>query len=197
MQQSWRLDGDKLTFIACLLAPSHPKEVEVVGGKDDADENMIGDVNLFLFEDDEDDEDIESVEKNAKGVNVIGELEIMIARTDLQGNGYGTAVLSSFTWYILSELSPILSEFTASLPAKPTGTPSLKYLRVKIDAENERSIKLFEKVGFMKVSEKPNYFGELELRLDVSRWEGTKVEQKIAVYRLNSNAASEETPMVD
>lgn len=36
-------------------------------------------------------------------------------------------------------------------------------LKVKIGSKNDKSIRLFESIGFVKVAEKPNYFGELEL----------------------------------
>lgn len=53
MQQSWRDDHDKLTFIACL--PSSDDE-ELVAGICDAPDRMVGDVNLFLSPADEDPE---------------------------------------------------------------------------------------------------------------------------------------------
>jgi hypothetical protein len=54
MQQSWRLDHDKLTFIACI--PSADEAEKVVSGREDAPNRMIGDVNLFLSPADEDPE---------------------------------------------------------------------------------------------------------------------------------------------
>jgi hypothetical protein len=52
MQQSWRNDHDKLTFIACL--PLSDDAEKVVGGEYDSPDRMIGDVNLFLSRADED-----------------------------------------------------------------------------------------------------------------------------------------------
>jgi RimJ/RimL family protein N-acetyltransferase len=43
----------------------------------------------------------------------------------------------------------------------------LAYVRVKINQRNQRSIALFESVGFKMVGDGPNYFGEVELR-----WQG-------------------------
>jgi RimJ/RimL family protein N-acetyltransferase len=176
MQRSWRNDGDKLTFIACLpitISEGRNKEGNgnvVQGGIDDADEKMIGDVNLFLSEDDEDDDE-----------KVIGELEIMIASPSARGKGLGKATLLTFLWYITTNIFSILSEYTTS---KNT---TLKYLRVKISASNEISIKLFERVGFTKTSPTPNYFGEVELRLSisdvVSLFKDIQ-EPSIALYRL-------------
>jgi len=55
----------------------------------------------------------------------------------------------------------------------------LVYLRAKINAENEPSIALFKKAGFTKVSEEPNYFGEVEMQWDMDRavWKRTLSER--------------------
>jgi ribosomal protein S18 acetylase RimI-like enzyme len=111
----------------------------------------------------------------------------MIARKDLQGKGLGTQVLCTFLWYIITHLTEIVGEFGRSAK-KGEWQNKLKYLRVKIDAENAKSIKLFERVGFRKVSEEPNYFGELELRLGVTGKEYKELMEKvknakIALYR--------------
>ncbi len=187
MQKSWREDADKLTFIVCLppdqFFVDDDGNVELQGGEDDVDgeERMVGDVNLFLSESEEDFEE---------GL-CVGEVEIMVARIDLQGKGIGTAVLLTFLWYVLSHLEGMLGEYSTSLGKVKV----MKYLRVKIDAENEKSIKLFERVGFKKVSQKPNYFNELELRYAIpkekEREEVVKLlnvkEPKVALYQLSSS----------
>jgi ribosomal protein S18 acetylase RimI-like enzyme len=177
MQRSWRTDADKLTFIACTaLLTTSPHDIQrVQPTTHDAPDRMIGDVNLFLCEaeDASDDEDAGSTPSKELPRNIIGEVEIMIARTDLHGSGYGKAILLTFLAYILSNLPALLVEYGKTLDAVGRGC-SLRFLRVKIDGENARSIRLFESVGFRKMSEKVNYFGELELRWDVK---GGEVEE--------------------
>jgi len=149
MQQSWRNDHDKLTFIACL--PLSDNEKDVVAGEHDKPERMIGDVNLFLSRADEDEE------------GCIGELELMIASPSHRRQGYGRATILTFLHYIQTHLPSILSEFNAPNTHQSTKKISLLQLKVKIGGKNEKSIKLFESIGFIKVAEGPNYFGEFEL----------------------------------
>lgn len=93
----------------------------------------------------------------------------MIARRTHQNRGLGRSVLLTFLWYITSSLDAITREYHAVHGgASGKSASELKYLRVKIDAENARSIRLFESAGFVRVSETPNYFGELEFRRVVS-----------------------------
>ncbi|KAF2499663.1 hypothetical protein BU16DRAFT_524122 [Lophium mytilinum] len=194
MQRSWRLDHDKLTFIVCTAPTLRPQVVTPT--EHDAPDRMLGDVNLFLCEadDDEDDDAEESLKEEdaVKERSIIGEIEIMIARKELQGSGYGKAVLLAFLAYIVSNIPAIVGEYSkghGTEGGKGTGSGlDLRYLRVKIDGENARSIRLFESVGFKKVSETVNYFGELELRWDlqgqnVLEIEGLKgVEMECLVY---------------
>ena len=191
MQKSWREDADKLTFIACLppSRSSSAKDHEdpaIDGGNDDADDKMIGDVNLFLSE------ATDNEDTNARsGSAVVGELEIMVARKEMQNLGLGTSILLAFLWYIFTHLDSIMLEYAGSIPLSTTGPPTLRCLRVKIDASNERSIRLFERVGFKKFSPTPNYFNELELRFDVSSDNGSILkalglneEPRLALYRV-------------
>jgi len=178
MQRSWRLDADKLTFIACTV-PEGLKQKEgsiSVHLGDDFPDRMIGDVNLFLLQDEEAEED----DAQNGLTSVIGEVEIMIARKDLQGNGYGRAVLLAFLWYIFMSLDGILREYSKRSSGNAAGQALLRYLRVKIDAENTRSIRLFESVGFSKLSQTPNYFGEIEMRLKVEEDTLDKIKSKFS-----------------
>ena len=170
MQQSWRQDADKLTFIACLPLSSPPSSAAEaslsVSEGDDAPERMIGDTNLFLRFDDDDDNDEDDQPETGRG-RVIGEIELMIAEKRNQGQGFGRGALLTFLWYIMNHEGEILDEFAQSTTAADERSKErrkMKCLSVKIGKDNTRSLALFESLGFEKRSPEPNYFGEFELR---------------------------------
>lgn len=178
MQRSWRQDADKLTFIACRPLsnprPADTTPITLTPG-DDSPENMVGDINLFLRVDDGD--------EGTAQPEIIGEIELMIAEKVNQRRGYGRAALLTFLRYIVDRQDQILSEFVnagaggvggetlekvnaavAAVAAAAGEGLSFSCLSVKIGQDNARSLALFESVGFVKVSETPNFFGEFELR---------------------------------
>ncbi|KAJ8066385.1 hypothetical protein OCU04_005452 [Sclerotinia nivalis] len=151
MQRSWRTDHDKLTFIICLPDKVNASE-EIRKGVSDAPRKMIGDINLFLTEADEDEE------------GCIGEIEIMIAESSARGNGLGRSAVLTFMEYLRRHLERIMEEYREGIQGKKEGAKmKLLQLRVKIGGKNVGSIRLFESVGFVKVGEGENYFGEVEL----------------------------------
>jgi DNA polymerase delta subunit 2 len=151
MQQSWRVDVDKLTFIICR-PEDHPTQTR--DGRLDPD-SMIGDVNLF----------ISIAEDDAQTQMVVGELELMIAEQTEQRKGYGRAALLTFLNYILRHEGPLLAEFQSAQSVVGEASQLLNYFAVKIGETNHRSIALFESLGFRKTSAVPSYFGEYEVRL--------------------------------
>lgn len=162
MQQKWRLDVDKLTFIICLA----PQRVILSDGcvlpsQDDATDRMLGDVNLFLYDD-------ESEESEKGHRRMVGEIEIMIAKKEQQRKGIGRAAVALFLRYILKNREEVMKE-RFELAGTPSGDPlpTLSAFRAKINQTNTPSINLFESFGFIKQSDQPNYFGEFELVLQV------------------------------
>lgn len=117
---------------------------------------------MYPYEDDDEDNAQNEEKKNNEDF-VIGELEIMIAQPAARGKGLAHEALQAFMWYISSSLPALLAEYTQQNKQK---TAILRYLRVKIDKDNKRSLALFDKLGF-KHSAGPNYFGELELRANM------------------------------
>ncbi|KAL4979722.1 GNAT domain-containing protein [Aspergillus desertorum] len=170
MQQSWRNDSDKLTFIVCLpVASERDNESLSLTDEDDSPARMIGDINLFLRVEEEGDDEKDG-EGNTSTPQIIGEIELMIAEKKDQGKGFGKAALLTFLTYILKREKEVLGEFVAgdeeTRRAMGEKAKELKFgaLSVKIGQANERSLKLFGRLGFRKVSDSPNYFGEWELR---------------------------------
>ncbi|KAJ5580794.1 N-acetyltransferase [Penicillium hetheringtonii] len=166
MQQSWRQDPDKLTFIICQLTSSETNEgpAQTLTKESDSSGNMIGDINLFIRIDDGED--------GSSTPQFVGEIELMIAEKRNQGQGFGKAALILFMKFIIEHCNEVLEEFASrgidqlmGLKLKDTkAVLKFECLSVKIGQSNLRSLALFEGLGFVKVSTDPNFFGEFELR---------------------------------
>ncbi|KAJ4148569.1 hypothetical protein LMH87_003033 [Akanthomyces muscarius] len=152
-QQSWRTSVDKLTFIIC--EPVAATETIITAKNQDANARMIGDVNFFLYLDDE-------AEETASDV-LIGEVDVMIAAKEHRGKGYGEAAVRNLLIYIETHVDAILQEYAQNGQAR-----SLRALMVKIQQGNKGSRALFEKLGFKQMGD-VNYFGEVKMVLD---WRG-------------------------
>lgn len=153
MQQSWRDDEDKCTFIVLsredcdLTNDKQGEDSEFVARNVNA---MVGDVNLFLSV--EDDTDNEAELPEAKDSNKQGgfrhrqaEIDIMIAEQDYQKRGMGR------------EASCLMMLYGAKILG-------IRRLFCKINEDNHASLGLFEKLGF-KQCDYAECFRQVELEL--------------------------------
>ncbi|CAD5114412.1 DgyrCDS3544 [Dimorphilus gyrociliatus] len=125
MQESWRNDADKCTFIIL--------DKDIFEKTNNDIDSMVGDVNLFFNDIDD---------RNS------AEVEVMIAERNVRGRGYGKEAVVLMLIYGIRRLN-------------------VRKYSVKIGQENVKSIRLFEKLGFVLVG-KSDVFREVELRLDVN-----------------------------
>ncbi|GAA5922549.1 GNAT family N-acetyltransferase [Sporobolomyces koalae] len=156
MQRSWRLDQDKLTFIVHARLPTAPCPTVDRDGFLQAHNDsstMIGDVNLFLhtLDDDEDDQEEEqqSASKTPRPARQAAELEIMLPPNESSlykpRSGLALSTLQLFLTYAKDQLGFEPSQFMA-----------------KVSYDNEPSLKLFEKLGFVE-RKRVEVFREIEL----------------------------------
>jgi len=123
---------------------------------------MLGDINLFLSEHHVTTEEFSPDRGHAGKKKLVGEIEVMIARKEQQGKGYGRAAVLLFLWYVVVCREDLVAAHCVDEDVEGV----LTHLRVKIHQGNHRSIALFESLLFKKACEAPNYFGEYELVLE-------------------------------
>lgn len=152
-QQSWRTSNDKLTFIVCAPIPTHTG-ASITAKDQDCEANTKGDVNFFLYADDEDEDEAQDTTKR-----LVGEVDVMIAEETDRGQGYGEGAVRGLLLYIERHLDEILAEYTGNTPTAVLGS-----LMVKIKESNTGSRGLFEKLGFCQKGT-VNYFGEVTMTM--------------------------------
>jgi len=152
MQESWREDEDKLTFIILSAAQIEDGHTEL--------ESMIGDVNLFL-NDPEDD--------------CCGEVEVMIAEERARLKGAATESLKLLMGYCYDQMH--VSKFVAKIGKHNLKSYSLFKNKLKFKYESESEI--FEEftmqliiddkgrkvinVPFLALERNPNWLGDKEM----------------------------------
>jgi RimJ/RimL family protein N-acetyltransferase len=155
MQQSWRDDSEKVTFIIlsrqdCVMQEENQGEFSIEANL----ACMVGDVNLFLSDEDEsdsdDDDDGASREDKPMHKETLqhrqAEIDIMIAETSARGNGFGKEAACLMMMY---------------------GAKSLNIRRyfAKINEDNKVSRSLFgSKLGFQQCAY-AECFRQVELEL--------------------------------
>ena len=168
MQQSWRDDPNKCTFIILKSSLSVSQEDEgqqedesqptIINVTDHLD-SMVGDVNLFLSEIDDDDEEEyeygqqqhqqeEEEQTNTpviKKKKIQAEIDIMIAEKDYQRKGLGREATCVMLLYGLDKLN--VSRYFC-----------------KIKETNHKSIEMFKSIGFIQCAY-AKCFNEIEFEL--------------------------------
>lgn len=177
-QQSWRTSHDKLTFIVCepLSGEQRSDGARLITPKvDDSPDKMKGDVNFFLYLDDDDDDYEDGAEKQeGSHIRLRGEIDVMIAGQQHRGKGTGEAAVRTILAYIQKNLGGVLQEY-AQGENLDKDKIQLVGLMAKIKEDNTGSRGLFKKLGFRQEGE-ANYFGEVKM---VMGWE--EVEDVVLV----------------
>ena len=136
MQESWRTDENKCTFIVLQRNKLSRGPPEQHGQVDDEFifENigaMVGDVNLFLSEQEEeessDEQPVEPKEDASRGIQA--ELDIMVAEESARGQGIGLEACCLMMLYGIRHLA-------------------IRRFFCKINQDNHASLSLFQKLKF-------------------------------------------------
>jgi RimJ/RimL family protein N-acetyltransferase len=159
MQESWRDDPEKCTFIVlareAVEQASIPEESDGAINEEFVQENlkaMVGDVNLFLSDEENDDSDQEQSEVREGSTPTEdttlrrqAEVDIMIAEAEFRGNGLGKEAACLMMMYGATHLD-------------------VRRFFCKINEDNTASLALFRKLGFQQCAY-AECFKEIELEL--------------------------------
>ena len=133
---------------------------------------MVGDVNFFLYPDEDTTEaDVAEEDSNDQGGFrsrcVVGEIDIMIAAAQDRGKGVGRCVVASFLHYLWRHKDEMLGEYYNEGhddKRHRTRGAELTMIMAKIKEGNQVSIALFKSLGFEQEGG-VNYFGEVKMVL--------------------------------
>ncbi|KAI8647868.1 GNAT domain-containing protein [Parasitella parasitica] len=114
MQKSWHQDEEKLTFIITSLPNSDNRSLQNIPESEIKDHTvMVGDVNIFLNDQDQD--------------KTFGEIEVMVAEPDYRRTGRGREALAIIMGYALQVIG--LKTFHAKISLK--NSPSINLFQSK------------------------------------------------------------------
>ncbi|KAL4400095.1 N-acetyltransferase [Malassezia pachydermatis] len=164
MQQSWRDDADKLTFIVLAKERAMSEETSVTELLRAC--SMAGDVNVFLSERYEDEDDMDAPS------TTWGELEVMIAEPHWRRQGLAREALRMLLHYITTEPPMASDETTHPFPLP------MNRLFARISMDNDPSLALFCTLGFSRVKENA-VFEEVEMGLAPGQIIETQAPQAI------------------
>ncbi|KAL7937267.1 acyl-CoA N-acyltransferase [Trichoderma chlorosporum] len=186
-QQSWRTSHDKLTFIVCepLSGEGSNENAEtrkIKAQVDDSPDKMRGDINFFLYLDEENDDDEAAQPRESSAIRLTGEVDVMIANTQHRGKGVGEAAVRSILTYIRENLPDVLQEYARG-EKLDVEKIQLVGLMAKIKQENTGSRGLFKKLGFRQEGE-ANYFGEVKMVMDWEASEGKDLAEGLEYREL-------------
>jgi RimJ/RimL family protein N-acetyltransferase len=154
MQESWRDDSAKCTFIVLAKEACLENDASVEGNDAFVQDNMhamAGDVNLFLSDEDEEtDDDGSDQEKEPSPTEDMiprrqAEVDIMIAETAYRRNGLGKEATCLMMMYGATHLD-------------------IRRFFCKIKEDNTSSLTLFRKLGFQQCAY-AECFQEIELEM--------------------------------
>ncbi|KAI9304118.1 GNAT domain-containing protein [Cunninghamella echinulata] len=126
MQKSWHEDDRKCTFIILALKENTQLDSNMTSTEIQENTKMIGDVNIFLNDQDED--------------LTFGEIEIMIAEEDYRRSGHGLLGLKMMMAFALKELG--LKTFHAKISMK--NQPSIQLFEKKLSYYLVSSSEIFQ-----------------------------------------------------